>query len=258
MKTYILLIAAFFVVSTRLNAQTWILTWSDEFEYNGLPDATKWAYEEGKIRNKESQYYTRERKENARVENGALVIEARDEDYNGAEHTSASLITQGKMEFLYGRIEVRAKLPGGVGMWPAIWMLGTNRDKGWPARGEIDIMENVGYDPDTIHANIHTQAYNHAIGTNKGSGIYVESPSEDFHIYAVEWFEDHMDFFVDGQKYFTFKNEQTGNDTWPFDQPHYLILNIAVGGAWGGKHGIDEHIFPQQMLVDYVRYYQQQ
>lgn len=257
MKNIIFLLSLLVFPSIHGFSQEWKLTWSDEFQYQGLPEQSKWDYEEGKVRNNESQYYTRARSENARVEDGMLVIVAKAEDYKGASHTSASVITRGKKAFLYGRIEVKAKLPTGVGMWPAIWMLGTNRtDIGWPACGEIDIMENVGFDPDTIHANIHTKAYNHVKKTNKGSRIKVKAPYEEFHIYAVEWFEDHMDFFVDDQKYFSFKNEQTGNDAWPFDKPHYLILNIAVGGSWGGRNGIDESIIPQKMYVDYVRYYE--
>lgn len=252
---FVLIISGFFF--SNAIAQKWELSWSDEFEKDGLVSDANWNYEVGKIRNNESQYYAKARKENARVENGMLIIEAIAESYNGAKHSSASLITRGKKEFLYGRIEVRAKLPTGVGTWPAIWMLGTSfGDVKWPDCGEIDIMENVGYDPDTIHANIHTKAYNHTIGTNKGNKIKVLPPYKEFHVYAVEWFEDHMDFYVDDQKYFSFENEDKTSAEWPFDKPHYLILNIAVGGSWGGKYGIDESIFPQQMLVDYVRYYE--
>lgn len=128
---------------------------------------------------------------------------------------------------------IKEKLLSGKGMWPAIWMLGTNRDKvGWPACGEIDIMENVGFDPDTIHANIHTKAYNHMKGTNKGSKIKGEKPYEQYHVYAIEWHENRIDFFLDDEKYFTFKNEGTGNDVWPYDKPHYLILNAAIGGNY--------------------------
>ena len=247
-----------FFITPTVFGQNWKLTWSDEFDYTGLPEDSKWDYMQGMAYNNESQYYTKGREQNARVENGHLVIEAIFEEYEGAKYTSARAITRGKKEFLYGRIEVKAKLPTGVGMWPAIWMLGSNRDQlSWPACGEIDIMENVGYDPDTIHANIHTKAYNHTIGTNKGSRIKVQSPYKDFHVYAVEWFKDHLDFYVDGQKYFSFENDGAGNnETWPFDKPQYLILNVAVGGDWGGKYGIDQSIFPQKMLVDYVRYYE--
>ena len=139
-------------------------------------------------------------------------------------------------------------------MWPAIWMLGTNRRQtGWPACGEIDIMENVGYAPDTIHANVHMKKYNHSIGTGKGDKITADKPYEKFHIYAVEWFADRMDFYLDDKKYFSFANEKTGYDAWPFDKPHYLILNTAIGGAWGGQKGIDNNIFPQKYYIDYVR-----
>jgi len=236
----------------------WELVWADEFNNEGPADQTKWDYEAGFIRNRERQYYTNARIENARAENGALIIESRKEKYENGEYTSASLHTWHKAEWLYGRIEVRAKLPTGKGMWPAIWMLGTNRDKvGWPACGEIDIMENVGFDPDTICANIHTKAYNHVRGTGKGSKIKAEKPYEQYHVYAIEWCEDRIDFFLDDQKYFTFENEGKGNDVWPYDKPHYLILNAAIGGSWGAQKGIDDAIFPQKYFIDYVRVFKE-
>lgn len=239
------------------SAEEWTLVWSDEFEYEGLPDPEKWDYEVGFIRNNEKQYYTKARKENARVADGTLIIESRKEPYQNADYTSASLHTRTKASWVYGRVEVKAKLPTGRGMWPAIWMLGTNiREVGWPACGEIDIMENVGYDPHVIHANIHTRAYNHVQQTNKGSKITVESPFERFYVYAIEWTPDRIDFYVDDHKYFTFENEKTGSDVWPFDQPHYLILNAAIGGSWGGQKGIDDSIFPQRYEIDYARVYQ--
>jgi len=236
------------------------LVWSDEFDYTGLPDSTKWTYEEGFIRNNEMQYYTR-KPENARVENGNLIIEAhRDSSIVGNDTlkvTSASVITKGKQEWTYGRIEVRAKFPSFLGSWPAIWMLGKNIGEiGWPACGEIDMMENVGYDPDTIHFNIHTKAYNHVIKTNKGQKVYSKSPQNDFHIYALEWTEEKLDFYLDSVKVFTFANEGKGNDVWPYDKAHYLILNLAVGGAWGGQKGVDLNALPKQFLIDYVRVYQ--
>jgi beta-glucanase (GH16 family) len=257
-------------------AEDWKLVWSDEFDKPGLPDPAKWNYEEGYLRNNERQFYTRARNENARVENGMLVIEARKEEFKiptaasrgkgkgratkgreVADYTSASLTTQGKASWTYGRIEVRAKLPTGRGMWPAIWTLGENiRQVGWPTCGEIDIMENVGFDPDTICANIHTKSYNHVMRTNKGSRIKIPKPYEDFHVYAIEWRPERIDFFVDKTKYFTFQNEGTGPAAWPYDKPQYLILNIAIGGSWGGQKGIDDGIFPQRMYVDYVRVYQ--
>ena len=271
--TWVLLLV---LASTSAQAADWKLVWSDEFDKPGQPDSTKWNYEEGFIRNQERQFYTRARLENARVEDGMLVIEARKEPFAApvrtsrkksvkktdkqpemAEYTSASLTTLGKADWTFGRIEVRAKLPNGRGMWPAIWTLGTNIGQvGWPTCGEIDIMENVGFDPDVIHANIHTKSYNHAIRTNKGSRIVIPKPHQDFHVYAIEWRPERIDFFVDKTKYFTFDNEGKGTDAWPYDKPQYLILNIAVGGAWGGQKGIDDGIFPQRMYVDYVRVYQ--
>lgn len=235
----------------------WRLVWSDEFDNSGLPDADKWTYEEGYIRNNELQYYTAGREENARVEDGVLVIETRADNYEGHPITSASVTTQDKAEWMYGRIEVRAKLPTGLGMWPAIWMLGTNRSEvGWPECGEIDIVEYVGYEPNVIHANIHTEAYNHVKGTNKGDQITVDAPYENFYVYAVEWTPERMDFFVDDSSYFSFENEGTGEAVWPFDQPFYLILNAAFGGSWGGSQGVDEAILPQRYEIDYVRVYQ--
>ena len=260
--------------SSLVQANEWSLIWSDEFDYTGPPNEAKWNYEKGFVRNRELQYYTSARKENARVENGHLVIEARKEiwpnpDYRddassrrwqrsrkAADYTSASLITKDKASWTYGRIEVKAKLPAGKGVWPAIWMLGTNiREVGWPKCGEIDIMEYVGYDPNTVCANVHMAKYNHTKGTGKGSKIKADKPYASYHTYAVEWTPERMDFFFDEHKYFTFKNEHGGVDVWPFDQPHYLILNLAIGGSWGGQKGIDESIFPQKFLIDYVRVY---
>jgi beta-glucanase (GH16 family) len=268
------LTALVLLTSTPAWAADWKLVWADDFNEPGLPDPAKWGYETGFIRNNEQQYYTSERKENARVEDGVLVIEARKERFKNAaydpnatrgrrrrefaDYTSASLTTRGKASWTYGRIEVRAKLPSGRGTWPAIWTLGTNiREVGWPACGEIDIMEFVGYEPGVVHANIHTRSYNHVRGTGKGDKITIADASEAFHVYAVEWFEDHIDFFIDDQKYFTFKNEGTGADVWPYDKDQYLILNLAIGGSWGGQKGIDDSIFPQRYYIDYVRVYQE-
>jgi len=235
----------------------WTLVFSDEFDTPGALEPAKWGYETGYIRNQEAQYYT-SRPENVRAEGGMLVIEARKEAYQSFGYTSASINTLGKYEFLYGRVEVRAKLPTGNGTWPAIWMLGTNRRQvGWPACGEIDIMENVGFDPLRISAAVHTSAYNHTIGTQKSAKITVASPWEDFHVYAMEWYPDRIDVFVDGQKYFTFANEGTGAAIWPFDKQQYLLINLAIGGSWGGQKGIDDGRFPHRYYVDYVRIYQQ-
>jgi beta-glucanase (GH16 family) len=238
--------------------EKWSLVWEDTFDDEGLPNSQIWSYEEGYVRNKEAQYYTSGRSENARVENGNLVIEARKDNWNGHEITSASLHTYGNKSILYGRVEVRAKLPTGRGTWPAIWMLGNSHRTGtrWPACGEIDIMENVGYDPDVVHGYVHTAAYNHVLGTQKGNSLTLEAPYDNFNIYAIEWYEDRIEFYINEERHFVFENESTGSDTWPFDKPHYLILNLAIGGGWGGQQGIDDSIFPQKYYIDYVRVYE--
>lgn len=241
------------------STNAWKLVWADEFDKPGMPDTNKWTYEVGMLRNHESQYYTKGRKENARVENGHLILEARKESYEKAEYTSASLTTKGKASWTRGRIEISAKLPQGRGLWPALWMLGIDQKRaGWPACGELDIMEHVGFDPDTVYANVHTRKYNHTKGTGRGSKIKITEPYKEFHVYAMEWFEDRLDFYLDKQLYFTCKNDGGGEDSWPFETPEYLIMNIAIGGAWGGQKGIDDSIFPQKMEIDYVRIYQKQ
>jgi beta-glucanase (GH16 family) len=230
---------------------------SDEFETPGSPEPATWGYDIGYVANDEKQYYT-SRSENARVENGTLVVEARRERFMGYDYTSARLKTQGRREFQYGRIEVRAKLPTGRGTWPALWMLGTNIGQvGWPTCGEIDIMENVGFDPQTIVASVHTAAYNHTQGNARNATTTLPAPWEDFHVYAAEWYADRIDAFVDGRKYFTFRNEGSGTRAWPFDRTQFLILNLAIGGTWGGQQGIDDSLFPHRLVIDYVRVYQQ-
>src|SRR4051812_44915559 len=174
------------------------LVWQDEFEGTGPPNMARWDQETGLIRNNERQYYTRGRSENARLEDGKLVIEARREPFQGASYTSASLTS--RETWTYGRVEVRAKLPKGRGTWPAIWMLGSNiRDVGWPECGELDIMEHVGFDPGRIHANIHTKAYNHVLKTNKGNNIVVPGVDEAFHVYSATWTANQISVAIDGQ-----------------------------------------------------------
>jgi len=236
----------------------WELVWADEFDKDGQPDARYWTHEEGYLRNGEAQYYTSGRLENARVEDGKLVIEARRDNWEGKPITSASLRTKGKKPFLYGRIEARAKVPTGRGTWPAIWTLGENvKEAGWPACGEIDILENVGFDPSRVHANIHCKAYNHMIKTGKGNSINAHEPWKDFHVYAIEWYEDRIEFFYDDTRYFVYRKESDDPKVWPFATPHFLILNLAIGGGWGGAKGIDETLFPHRYEIDYVRYYKQ-
>jgi beta-glucanase (GH16 family) len=242
-------------VSTPSAPTGWTLAWSDEFETAGAPDPAKWDHEDGFLRNDERQYYTR-RPENARVEGGALVIEARKEPFAAGQYTSASLVTRNRQTFTYGRVEVRAKLPRGRGMWPAIWMLGADIDTvGWPRCGEIDIMEHVGFEPGRVHGTVHTEAYNHVKGTQRGSQVDVGDLYDTFRVYAVEWRPDRIEFFVDGRPYFSFAKEPGGIPVWPFDRAHYLILNVAIGGSWGGQEGVDDAVFPQRMTVDYVRVY---
>lgn len=257
-KTVLLLFLSGLLITSYGQQKDWQLVWSDEFNGQGLPDTDKWGYDTGYIANREKQYYIASRLQNARQENGNLVIEAHKESWEGFDYTSARLVTRDKATWTYGRFEVRAKVPTGVGTWPAIWMLGTNiKEVGWPRCGEIDIMEHVGFDPRNIHGNVHTKAYNHSIGTNKGGTIELEKPWGDFHVYAIEWFEDHIDFFVDDVKYFSFEKESDVDDTvWPFNKPQYLILNLAIGGNWGGREGIDDTLFPHQFHIDYVRVYQ--
>lgn len=234
------------------------LVWSDEFDYSGLPDSSKWNYDVGGNGwgNNELEYYTSKRLENARVDNGNLVIEARKEAWQGMNYTSARLLTKGKMSWQYGKIDVRAKLPRGRGTWPAIWTLGDTNPLKWPDDGEVDIMEHVGFDQGVIHGSVHCKKYNWVIGNGKTATTKVMDCSDSFHVYRLEWDNSTIKISVDSTSYMSFSNEHTGYDAWPFDNKLFLILNIAVGGNWGGQQGVDDSIWPQQMLVDYVRVYQ--
>jgi beta-glucanase (GH16 family) len=240
------------------------LVWSDEFSQPGLPDTSKWNYDRGRgcpqlcgWGNNEPQFYTWERKENARVVNGELIIEAHKEQYEGAPYTSARLTTKSKGDWQYGRIEVRALLPKGVGTWPAIWMLPTHSYYGnWPKSGEIDIAETVGYQKDTLHQTIHTDKYNGMYQTQRTKLIPLSSHGTKYHIFTIEWSATKIEYYLDGVKTYVFENENNTYSTWPFDRPFHLILNMAIGGNFGGKKGIDDTIFPVRMKVDYVRVYQ--
>ena len=231
--------------ATSVGAQTFgcPLAWSDEFEVPGLPDPTKWHYNVGAglWGNQESQYYTDARLENARIQNGHLIIEARQEPWKGRKYTSARLLTQ--QEWLYGRFEVSARLPSGRGTWPAIWMLpDLPKYGGWPRGGEIDIMEHVGHDADRVHSTVHTAAFNHRIGTQKGATTIVPTARTDFNLYAVEWTPSEIRGYANDLHYFTFDNERMWNsdadvEQWPFVHPFHLILNLAVGEAGEGHKG---------------------
>lgn len=237
----------------------WTLVWSDEFDVDGLPDPKKWTYEFGHIRNEELQYYTVGKKENSRVEGGNLVIECRKEA--DGQITSASLITLGKASWRYGRFEMRAKVPAGKGTWPAIWMMGTDRPKvGWPYCGEIDIMEYVGFDPNKVHGTVHFPANDPArpklLNLSKGSNLTIDTPVADsFHVYAVEWSAEKLDFYFDGKMYFSFKNDGSESNGFKFDKEVYLLMNLAFGGTWGASKGVDMASLPAKYLIDYVRIY---
>jgi beta-glucanase (GH16 family) len=238
----------------------WDLVWSDEFNSPNI-DLNKWEHEVNGDGggNNELQYYTN-RDTNSFISDGKLVIVARAEIYtvenNTWYFTSARLRTRYRGDWKYGRIEASAKLPTGIGTWPAIWMLSTDWEYGgWPESGEIDIMEHVGFDPNVVHGSVHTLAYNHRIGTQKTATRAIPTATTQFHTYAIEWFEDHIDFYIDNVRYFSFTNENKGWQYWPFDKRFHLILNLAVGGDWGGAQGIDINAFPATMEVDYVRVY---
>lgn len=228
---------------------------ADEFDYTGRPNSAKWSYDVGGggFGNNELQYYTGGA--NANVADGLLTIEARRENFENSRYTSTRMVTRNKADFTYGRYEARIKLPTGRGLWPAFWMLPTDAAYGvWPKSGEIDIMEQVGYEPTKIHQSVHTDAYNHKIGTQKTASTTVPTATSDFHLYRVDWTPYAVRGYVDNVKVFEFVNAG-GSSRWPFDKRFHMILNIAVGGDWGGANGVDDTIFPAQMQVDYVRVY---
>ncbi|MEG1979247.1 MAG: glycoside hydrolase family 16 protein [Victivallaceae bacterium] len=251
----------------------WNLVWSEEFDYNGLPDERFWSYESGVVRNKEPQHYMVRSLENTfvggsvltiqalkkRIANNAYQVQSDDWRYRKfSEYSSGSINTLGKQSFLYGRLEVRAQIPTGNGAWPAIWMMGANRPQlGWPACGEIDIMENWGQiswtKPENIHATCHypnfkkdsIEKYH-----SKGGYFTANRPWDDFHTYAMEWDENKLEFFYDDISYFSFNIDEAGPGSEnPFRQPQYLLLNLAL------TQEPDNSIFPLQFKVDFVRYY---
>ncbi len=246
------------------NKQRMVLVWSDEFDKDGLPDSTRWGYDLGDgcpqkcgWGNNELQYYTANRAENARVHDGKLIIEAHQEKMNNKEYTSSRLVSKHKGDWTYGKIEAKAKLPMGVGTWAAIWMLPTDWAYGdWPASGEIDIMEFVGFMPDSIFGTVHTTMYNGMLGTQQSKGKADPTVSATFHTYGIAWDADKIDFLFDDKVYHTFFNHHKGTAAWPFNLDFHLVLNLAVGGNWGGTKGVDTTIWPQQMIIDYVRVYQ--
>lgn len=245
------------------------LVWADEFAPDGLPDPAHWRYDTHRNRqgwyNDERQYYAAGRSENSRIENGHLIIEARAErldraqfsDWGGQRYTSARLFTQGVRAWTYGFFEIRAKLPCGVGTWPAIWMLPEDSALAWPNGGEIDIMEHVGHVPGEINQTIHTQTYNHILNTHRTTKFVVDDACETMHRYQLLWTPTFIVTGIDGEPKFVFRSVPGDRTRWPFDQPMHLLLNIAVGGNWGGQRGIDAGSFPAKFEIDYVRVYQQ-
>ncbi len=239
------------------------LIWSEEFDYNGLPDSTKWSYDVGdgcpKLcgwGNNELQYYTEKNLDNARVENGILTIEAHKQTMGSKGYTSARLVGKNKADFKYAKIDVRAKVTGGLGAWSAIWMLPTHNTYGnWPKSGEIDIMEHVGFERDSIFGTPHTEAFNGMIFTQKSGGIEILDSEDEYYTYTIDWKEDRIDWYVNEHHYHTFHKAKDHFAYWPFDQKFHLILNLAIGGNWGGKHGVDASIWPRTMEIDYIRVY---
>jgi beta-glucanase (GH16 family) len=231
------------------------LAWSDEFDYEGEPAPAKWGYDaadSGKY-NQELQIYTNSRA-NSFVKNGKLTIAALKN--SAGAWSSARLITNGKATWTYGYMEVSAKLPAGKGVWPAIWMMpATDVYGSWPASGEIDLMEFVGFEPEKIHTSAHTMNYNHRKGTQPTRSAIVKGVSDGFHTYAVEWTPKAIFWYVDDKPFYSFENTGKGSAEWPFDKPFYMILNVAIGGSWGGMQGVDENMKSAEMQVDYVRVY---
>ena len=243
------------------------LVWADEFKGRGLPDPAKWSYDTAFNKrgwhNEEKQYYSGPRSKNARLKNGRLIIEAHRErldpklfpDWGGQDYTSTRLVTRGRASWTYGFFEVRAKLPCARGSWPAIWMLADSPGARWPDAGEIDIMEHVGHEPGIVHQTVHTAAFNHRLGTHRSGRARVPDACGAFHLYQLDWTRERIRMGVDGRTVFTFPRSESRAE-WPFDGPQYLLLNVAVGGAWGGAQGIDPAAFPARMEVDYVRVWQ--
>ncbi|MBJ7881108.1 glycoside hydrolase family 16 protein [Gelidibacter salicanalis] len=236
-----------------LTVQSQELIFEEHFNGDAL-DATVWNYELGDgcpnlcgWGNNERQIYTQD---NVKIQNGYLVITAA---YDGATYTSGKINTKDNIEFQYGTVEVRAKLAVGKGIWPAIWMLGSNiSEVGWPRSGEIDIMEYVGKHPHEIHTTLHTpDSHGQSINTKITTSENIE---EGFHLYKAHWTKDFIKFYIDDALVYTFSPEVKDENTWPFDHPYYLILNLAIGGNFGGPE-VDDTIFPQQFLIDYVKIY---
>ena len=268
-KINILLLVTILVVSgckpddfQKLDERNWQLVWSDEFDgaEGHNPDSLKWTYDIGTGQNgwgnQELQYYTNRPQNVSTDGNGNLVITAKRESYAGSAFTSARITTQGLFSQTYGRFEARLKTPYGPGLWPAFWMLGANIETvSWPQCGEIDIMELRGQQPNIINGSIHGPGYSGGNAVTKGYGLQDGRFDEQFHLFAVEWFPDRIDFFVDDYLYQRIEPADVSGE-WVYTQPFFLILNIAVGGNYVG-FPTEQTPFPQTMVVDYVRIYEE-
>ena len=238
------------------------LVWEDDFTDPVLDD-DKWTATIGDgcpdfcgFGNNELQYYSDQEK-NLRIEDGKLIIQALKDTLGNGGYSSAKIVTKGKGDWKYGKVLVRAKVPYGRGTWPAIWMLPTmDGERKWPLDGEIDIMEHVGYNQGMIYGTIHSKKYNHLIGTQKVDSIALPDAHGTFHDYGLEWTEESMTWSIDSEPYYTIHKGDEGYEGWPFDQPFHLIFNLAVGGNWGGKYGVEDSIWPQTLEIDFVKIYQ--
>ena len=237
------------------------LVWADEFDYQGKPDPKKWNYDIGdkKWGNGETQYYTEGL--NVEVKDGQMILEGRVEPYLNAPYTSCRMTTYERKHFQYGRIEVKAKIPTAKGSWPAIWMLPVDfKGKNpipWPRCGEIDIMEHITHQMNTVHVSLHTSQFNHVQRTQRTHFEPIKGVTESFHEFAMDWAKDYIEFFIDGKLFQRWNRNDEGYDPseigWPFDKPYYLIINMAIGGSWGGE--VDPSHYPAQFPIEYVRYY---
>ncbi len=253
------------ILTQHTEGENWVVVWADEFDKGSMLDTSRWTYDIGNWGwgNNELQYYTEGRMENARIENGNLIIESHKNDLN-EKWTSARITTRGKTSFIYGKIEIRATVPLERGNWAAGWTLGDKYvdELAWPYCGEIDIMESVGFELDDqtgdglAHASVHCGAYYFKLNNHHTSITEVKNMNEEFHLYAIEWSPDFIKAYVDDLLYFTY-DDTSDTLTWPFNEPQNIILNLAMGGGWGGAQGMDETVTSQQIVVDYVRVYEQ-